>query len=492
MAEFIKKAAVIGGGVIGGGWVARLMTAGYDVSVFDPHPQAEKYINDVINRNEAAMLRLWPGQTTGQRGKVSYAKTIGEAVDGALLVQESVPERLDLKQTIHQEIGEAITDTAIIGSSTSGLLPSDIQRMMPHADRMMVAHPYNPVYLLPVVEIVGGAKTSADAIDTAMQLYTDIGMKPVHIAKEIDAFVGDRLLEAMWRESLWLVKEGVATAGTIDDIVRNGLGMRFAQMGQFMTYRLGGGEGGFRHFLEQFEPSLKWPWTKLMDVPEWTDELVNDIVSQSDDHTGGLSVGELETIRDNNLVDFLKVLRRNNWGAGTALKNPADMTAQQPEQMDATANPLITWQGNVHEDWADYNNHMTEFRYLEVFSMATDKLLFGCGAGPAYVKEGYSFYTVETHIRHVDEIAIGEPIHVETRLINHDGKKLHLYHDMYGGGDNRLLATGEHMLLHVDMKAGRAAPMPDHISTAFAQIADAQKDLPTPDAAGAAIGMKRK
>jgi carnitine 3-dehydrogenase len=119
-------------------------------------------------------------------------------------------------------------------------------------------------------------------------------------------------------------------------------------------------------------------------------------------------------------------------------------------------------------------------------------LLFGCGAGPAYVKEGYSFYTVETHIRHVDEIAIGEPIHVETRLINHDGKKLHLYHDMYGGGDNRLLATGEHMLLHVDMKAGRAAPMPDHISTAFAQIADAQKDLPAPDAAGAAIGMKRK
>ncbi len=190
-------------------------------------------------------------------------------------------------------------------------------------------------------------------------------------------------------------------------------------------------------------------------------------------------------------MDFLKVLRRNNWGQELRLKI-ADMTAQQPDQMDASAIPLITWQGDVQEDWADYNNHMTEFRYLEVFSMATDKLLFGCGAGPAYVKEGYSFYTVETHIRHLDEIAIGEPIHVETRLIHYDGKKLHLYHDMYGGKDKRLLATGEHMLLHVDMNAGRAAPMPDHIAIAFGQIADAQKDLPAPDAVGAAIGMKRK
>ncbi|MAJ34827.1 MAG: carnitine 3-dehydrogenase [Candidatus Puniceispirillum sp. TMED52] len=492
MSASVKKAAVIGGGVIGGGWVARLMTAGFDVAVFDPYTQAEKYINDVISRNEAAMLRLWPGQTTGQRGKITYAETIGEAVDGAMLVQESVPERLELKQTIHQEIGEAISDQAVIGSSTSGLLPSDIQKLMPHADRMMVAHPYNPVYLLPVVEIVGGEKTSQHAIDTAMQIYSDLGMKPVHITKEIDAFVGDRLLEAMWRESLWLVKEGVATAGTIDDIVRHGLGMRFAQMGQFMTYRLGGGEGGFRHFLEQFEPSLKWPWTKLMDVPEWTDDLVDSIVSQSDEHTGGLSVSELETIRDNNLVDFLKVLRRNDWGAGKTLKNPADMISQQPDQMDASAVPLITWQGVVHEDWADYNNHMTEFRYLEVFSMATDKLLFGCGAGPVYVKQGFSFYTVETHIRHIDEIATGEPIYVETRLINHDAKKVHLYHDMYGGKDKRHLASGEHMLLHVDMNAGRAAPMPDHLAQAFAQIADAQSELPQPDAAGAAIGMKRK
>jgi carnitine 3-dehydrogenase len=492
VAKGISKAAVIGGGVIGGGWVARLMTAGCDVTVFDPHPKAADYVNDVIARNEAAMLRLWPGQTTGARGQVRYVKTIGEAVEGADLVQESVPERIELKKTIHQEIGEALADHAIIGSSTSGLLPTDIQRDMPNADRMMVAHPYNPVYLLPVVEIVGGEKTSADAIATAMELYAAIGMKPVHIKKEIDAFVGDRLLEAMWRESLWLIDEGIATAGEIDDIVRYGLGMRYAQMGQFMTYRLGGGDGGFRHFLEQFEPSLKWPWTKLMDVPEWTEELVDKIVSQSDDHVAGLSVKELETTRDNNLVDFLKVLRRNQWGAGTVLKNPADMSAATEESMALDANPFITWQGHVHEDWADYNNHMTEFRYLEVFSMATDKVLFGCGAGPAYVKEGFSFYTVETHIRHIDEIAIGKPIHVVTRLINHDAKKLHLFHEMYGGEDNRLLATGEHMLLHVDMKAGRACAMPEHIAAGFDTIAKAQESLAMPEAVGSAIGMKRK
>jgi carnitine 3-dehydrogenase len=229
-----------------------------------------------------------------------------------------------------------------------------------------------------------------------------------------------------------------------------------------------------------------------MDVPEWTEELVDKIVSQSDDHVAGLSVKELETTRDNNLVDFLKVLRRNQWGAGTVLKNPADMAAATEESMALDANPFITWQGHVHEDWADYNNHMTEFRYLEVFSMATDKVLFGCGAGPAYVKEGFSFYTVETHIRHIDEIAIGKPIHVVTRLINHDAKKLHLFHEMYGGEDNRLLATGEHMLLHVDMKAGRACAMPEHIAAGFDTIAKAQESLAMPEAVGSAIGMKRK
>ena len=485
-----QKAAIIGGGVIGGGWVARCLAAGCDVAVFDPDPNAKECIDAVIARADAALMRLWPGQARGRRGTLTYVSSIDEAVSKADLVQESVPERLDLKQNIHRQIGEKIETGTVIGSSTSGLLPSDIQEKMPNADRMMVAHPYNPVYILPVVEIVGGKKTSVPAIDKAMACYAALGMKPVHIKKEIDAFVGDRLLEAMWRESLWLVKDGVATAEMIDDIVRFGLGLRFAQMGQFMTYRLGGGPEGFRHFLEQFAPSLAWPWTKLTDVPEWNDDLVSTLVSQSDDQVKGLGVAELETIRDRNLVDFLKVLRRNNWGAGTVLDNP---TSGTPPDADTewTQPPFITWRGAVDEDWADYNDHMTEFRYLEVFSMATDQLLFNAGGGPAYAKKGFSWYTVETHIRHLAEIATSKPIRVETRLVFNDAKKLHLFHEMYGDEDNILLATGEHMLLHVDMNAGCSCPMPEEMAAVFASLAEKQANTPLPDAVGRAVGAKR-
>ena len=492
-----QKAAVVGGGVIGGGWVARLILAGVDVALADPDPDAKRKLEAIMANAERAEARLWPGQSRGRRGKLSYAASIGEAVEGAGLVQESAPERLELKQRIHQEIGEAVAADAVIGSSTSGLLPTDIQGGTPRADRVMVAHPYNPVYLLPVVEIVGGKDTSDDAIAKAMTIYESIGMKPVHLKKEIDAFVGDRLLEAMWRESLWLIKDGIATAETIDDVVRYGLGLRYAQMGQFMTYRLGGGEAGVRHFLEQFGPSLKWPWTKLMDVPEWDDELIDMIAEQSDAQAHGKSIRELEEIRDNNLVDILKALGRNNWGAGTLLKNPAEDAVKSgitglPEDKVMANGMVETWSGHVQHDWTDYNDHMTEFRYLEVFSMATDELLVWIGGGPAYVESGSSWYTVETHIRHIDEIASGKPMRVETQIVENDGKRIHLFHHLYGSDDGRLLATGEHMLMHVDMKAGRSSAMPEAMKSHTDSIASRQSSLERPEAAGAAIGIRRK
>ena len=499
MARGIGKAAVIGGGVIGGGWAARLINAGCAVSVFDPNPDAAAGIEAVLARNHSAQLRLWPGQAP-RRGKIHYATSIAEAVAGAELVQESVPERMELKQAVHAEIGAALESGAVVGSSTSGLLPSVIQKNMPNGDRMLAAHPYNPVYLLPVVEIVGGDRTAPDAIVRALEIYGAIGMVPVHIKKEIDAFVGDRLLEAMWRESLWLVSEGVASVGEIDDVVRYGLGLRFAQMGQFMTYRLGGGAGGFRHFLEQFAPSLTWPWTRLMDVPEWNDALVERIVAESDAHAEGLSVDELERIRDNNLVDFLKVLAANDWGAGRALQNPvaASLDETMPEKMLEEmfdGDKLVPWRGRVEGDWTDYNNHMTEYRYLHVFSLATDELLLACGGGAGYVAQGFSFYTAETHIRHIDEVAAGAEIYVETRVFSDGGKKLHLFHAMYavdGAADGgQLLATGEHLLLHVDMGAGRAVPMPASIAEAFARISDAQARRELPQGMGAGISMNK-
>jgi carnitine 3-dehydrogenase len=259
-----------------------------------------------------------------KEGEITYAKTIAEAVTGADFIQESVPERLPLKHKVLAEIDAHAPADALIGSSTSGIKPTAMQPSMSRPERLVVGHPFNPVYLLPLVEIVGGEKTSSETIEKARQMYASIGMKPVVIRKEIEAFVGDRLLEAVWREALWLIKDDITTVEELDDIMRYSFGIRWAQMGMFQVYRIAGGEAGMRHFIAQFGPCLAWPWTKLMDVPELTDELVDKIANQSDEQAHGLSIRELERIRDDNLVAIMEALSRQNegkgWGAG-ALHN---------------------------------------------------------------------------------------------------------------------------------------------------------------------------
>ncbi len=320
----ITKAACIGGGVIGAGWVARLALNGIDVAVFDPDPQAARKVGEVMEGARRAYRRMAPDGLP-QEGRVTYAATIAEAVAGTQLIQESVPERLEVKHKVLAEIDAHAPAAAIVGSSTSGIKPSDMQTAMQHPERLVVAHPFNPVYLLPLVEIVGGATTSREAVEKARGLYATIGMKPVVIRKEIEAFVGDRLLEAVWREALWLIKDDVTTVEELDDIMRYSFGLRWAQMGLFQTYRIAGGEAGMRHFMAQFGPCLSWPWTKLMDVPELTDELVDKIADQSDAQAAGLSIRELERIRDDNLVAMMEALSKENdgkgWGAGALYKD---------------------------------------------------------------------------------------------------------------------------------------------------------------------------
>jgi carnitine 3-dehydrogenase len=259
-----------------------------------------------------------------EEGKITYAKSLAEAVAGADFIQESVPERLDVKHKVLAEIDAHAAPDALVGSSTSGILPSDMQTAMKHPQRLVVAHPYNPVYLLPLVEVVGGEATSKAVIERAKAAYASVGMKPVVIRKEIEAFVGDRLLEAAWRESLWLIKDGICTVEELDDIMRYGFGLRWAQMGMFQVYRVAGGEAGMRHFMAQFGPCLTWPWTKLMDVPEFNDELVDLIAGQSDEQSGQWPIRELEKIRDENLVAIMEALSKTNkgkgWGAGALHK----------------------------------------------------------------------------------------------------------------------------------------------------------------------------
>jgi carnitine 3-dehydrogenase len=175
------------------------------------------------------------------------------------------------------------------------------------------------VYLLPLVEVVAGAKTSEAIVERAIELYRALGMHPLRVRAEIDAHVADRLLEAVWREALWLVNDGIATTEEIDDAIRYGFGLRWAQMGLFETYRIAGGLGGMRHFIAQFGECLSWPWTKLMDTPELTDELIDTIAAQSDAQSGDYDVRELERIRDANVASILLALEQNQWGAGRTI-----------------------------------------------------------------------------------------------------------------------------------------------------------------------------
>lgn len=313
----IERAAIVGCGVIGAAWASRMLLNGVDVVISDPNPDAETILVDVLANAVAAYDDL--GFPTDRQGTYRMADSIADAVADAEFIQESVPERLDIKAAVLAEIEAAAPVDAIIGSSTSGIRPTQMQEGMQHPERLVVGHPYNPVYLLPVVEVVGGKATPIEVVHKAQDIYTSIGMKPIHVRVEIDAFIGDRLLEAVWREALWLVNDGVATTQEIDDVMTYGFGLRWAQMGLFETYRVAGGVGGFRHFMEQFGPALELPWTKLMDTPEFTPELVDTIVSQSDDQSGDYDVRKLERIRDRNVVGFLRVLEANDWAAGKTI-----------------------------------------------------------------------------------------------------------------------------------------------------------------------------
>ena len=328
----ISSAACIGGGVIGGGWIARFLLAGVDVRAFDPHPEAERIVGEVVANAERAYGLLTEAPLPAC-GRLTFSPNLASAVSGAEWVQESVPERLDLKRQVLAEIDASCPAEALIGSSTSGLLPSELQAGLTRPERLFVAHPYNPVYLLPLVEIVGGAATTRATIDRARAVLDAIGMKGVVIAREIEAFVGDRLLEALWREALWLIKDDICDVETLDDVIRYSFGLRWAQMGLFQTYRIAGGEAGMRHFLAQ---CLKWPWTKLTDVVDLDEDLIEKIAAQSDKQAAGLSIRELERIRDENLVGVLQSLKAGHdgegWGAGKLL-------AEFEERLRASAPP---------------------------------------------------------------------------------------------------------------------------------------------------------
>jgi carnitine 3-dehydrogenase len=314
----IKTVGLLGGGVIGAGWAARCLLNGIDVVLFDPDPQNEKKTGEVLANARRAYQKISPSGLPTE-GTIRFAGSVAEVAEAADFIQESLPEREELKKSVLAEACETLAAEVIIGSSTSGLLPSRIQADLKGPERFVVGHPFNPVYLMPLVEICGGALTTQETKDRAAEFYTSIGMRPLHVRKEIDGFIADRLMEALWREALWMINDDVASAEEIDDAMRFGPGLRWSFMGTFMTYRIAGGVGGMRHFMEQFGPTLQLPWTKLMDVPDLTDALIDKIASQSDEQADGASIRDLERLRDDCLISVMSALESQNYGAGEVL-----------------------------------------------------------------------------------------------------------------------------------------------------------------------------
>ena len=480
-----RKAAIIGGGVIGGGWAARFLLNGWNVSVFDPDPEAERKISEVMAnaRNSLPALSDVPMPA---EGVLSFAGTITEAVEGAEYIQESVSERLELKHRVFAQIQQS-SHGVPIGSSTSGFKPSELQQGAADATTIFVAHPFNPVYLLPLAEVVPSAKSDPQLIENTKTILREIGMFPLHVRKEIDAHIADRFLEAVWREALWLVKDGVATTEEIDEAIRMGFGLRWGQMGLFETYRVAGGEAGMKHFMAQFGPCLTWPWTKLMDVPEFTDELVDLIAGQSDAQSGHHTIRELERIRDSNLVGFLRVLKDRDWGAGKVLKDHDKMLAAalptpRPEAM-------VMAHMQVLPGWIDYNGHMTESRYLFAASETSDSFLRLIGADMEYVKAGHSYYTAESHIMHLGEAKLGDRLTGSLQVLGADEKRLHIFMRINRGEE--VVASIEQMLLHVDMKAGKTCTAAPEVLARLMPIAKAHSALPQPSAAGRFVGQRK-
>jgi carnitine 3-dehydrogenase len=313
-----RAVGLLGAGVIGAGWAARFALHGTNVRLYDPDPRTEENVRAAVEnaRRAYAVLMTVP---LPPEGELTVTASPEEAARGAEFVQESVPEREALKRDLIAAAGSVTPAGVVIASSTSGLLPSRLQEGVPHPERVVVGHPFHPVYLLPLVEVCGGAESSPAAVEQAESVYRAVGMSPLRVRKEIDGFVADRLLEALWREALWLVADGVATVGEIDDAIRLGAGLRWSFMGTFLAYRMAGGDAGMRGFLEHFGPALEWPWTKLVDVPELTGELVDRIATQSDAQAAGRSLRELERERDACLVAVLQALRAQSAGAGEVL-----------------------------------------------------------------------------------------------------------------------------------------------------------------------------
>ena len=304
----IKKIAVIGTGVIGSGWIVRFLAHNKKVIAYDKDIRLKKKIIKEIKRTWPYVRKLFNKKKLKLKN-FKYVTSIQEALKEADFVQECAPENYKLKTKLMEIIGKYSKPNVIISSSSSGLLPSRIYSKCKNPSRTIIAHPFNPVYMLPGVEIVPGKRTKKNFLKKAYKFYKSISMNPIMIKKELPGYLSDRLQEALWREALHIVNEGYASTKELDRAIEDGPGMRWSLMGTFLTFHLAGGNAGMKHMLEQFGPALKLPWTKL-NAPRLSNKLSNRVIGGTKKQARGKSVTEISKIRDEYLLNLQKMRKK--------------------------------------------------------------------------------------------------------------------------------------------------------------------------------------
>ena len=303
-----KKIAIIGTGVIGTGWIIRCLAHDKIVYAFDRDINLKKKLIIEIKRTWPHVKKLFNKKRLNLKN-FKYLTSIKETLRDADFIQECVSENYALKTKLMTIISKHAKPNAIISSSSSGLLPTRIYSKCKNPERALIGHPFNPVYLLPAVEIVPGKKTSKNFINQAKQFYKSISMNPIMVKKELPGYLSDRLQEALWREGLHIINDGFATTKDLDRAIEDGPGLRWSLMGTFLTFHLAGGKSGMKHMLEQFGPALKLPWTKLK-APRLSKRLINRLVAGTKKQSKGKTVEKISNIRDEYLVELQKLRKK--------------------------------------------------------------------------------------------------------------------------------------------------------------------------------------
>ncbi len=306
----VTRAAVLGAGTIGASWAAWFVSRGITVDVWDPRPEAEAYVRRYIADAWPAMSRLGMARNANPDAW-RFHTTAEQAVADAEFIQENAPERLPIKRDLLARIDSALRPDAILASSTSGILMSDIQAGFRSAPRFAVGHPFNPPHLIPLVEVVAGRDTAPETVAWCLDFYKHIGKKPIHIRKEAAGHLANRLQAALWREAVSAVITGLATVEDVDTAISAGPGLRWAAMGPHMTFHLGGGEGGIEHLLTQFKPAFE-TWWSTMSTPDLNEDTCRQIIEGVHAEANGRSMAELVAERDAVLLPLLELVSRRD------------------------------------------------------------------------------------------------------------------------------------------------------------------------------------